>query len=167
MTQELYYKAMTSMELDEDAFKDIADAKDAPGKPKKASGTTSVGRLANLMSADVDAIWAGRDVILITFGIPAGTIVALVGLYKLTSWPALIGTAFMLILTPLPWRIAQFMGRTQQEVRKRQDSRISLLSEYLGSIRAIKYFAWEDAIIKKIDEARFAEQKQLWRISLL
>jgi ABC-type bacteriocin/lantibiotic exporter with double-glycine peptidase domain len=55
----------------------------------------------------------------------------------------------------------------QRKVKVAQDDRISLISEYFGAIRAIKYFAWEDAIIKQISDARGREQKDLWRISIL
>ncbi|KAH9904109.1 P-loop containing nucleoside triphosphate hydrolase protein [Xylariomycetidae sp. FL2044] len=166
LTQELYYKAMNSMELDDDAFAEIA----ATGKEKQApqkQQATSVGRLANLMSSDIDAITNARDLILITFGLPAGSIVALVGLYKIMDWPALVGVAFMVLLSPVPVLIGQRMVKVQRDLRKIQDARISVISEYLTSIRAIKYFAWEDAIIKKVNEIRVGEQRKIWRLDVL
>lgn len=62
LTQQLYYKAMTSMELEDDIFADKSDAKAKPGEVAKA---TSAGRLANLMSSDIDSIWQGRDMIMV------------------------------------------------------------------------------------------------------
>ncbi|KAJ2998943.1 hypothetical protein NUW58_g160 [Xylaria curta] len=165
LTQELYYKAMASMELDDEVFAEIA-ASGNDKRPKKQAATAS-GRLANLMSADVDAVWGGRDVVMILFGVPCGTVVVLTGLYKLLDWPALVGTAAMLALTPIPLFISRKMIGLQREMKQIQDSRISAVSEYLSSIRAIKYFAWEDAIIEKIEAIRRGEQKKIWGLNLL
>lgn len=167
LTQELYYKAMGSMELDDEVFAEIATSGNDKNKSKKPQAATASGRLANLMSADVDAVWAGKDIIMIIFGVPCGTIIVLIGLYKLMGWPALVGTAVMLALTPLPLLISQRMMGYQREMKLIQDSRISAVSEYLTSIRAIKYFAWEDAIIEKIEAIRRGEQKKIWGLNIL
>ncbi|KAI5919844.1 P-loop containing nucleoside triphosphate hydrolase protein [Camillea tinctor] len=166
LTQELYYKAMSSMELDDEVFAEIsATGQDKDGAKKQT--TTSTGRLANLMSADIDAIVYGRDAVMLSCGIPAGSIVALVGLYKILNWPALVGIVTMVLLSPLPILIGRSMVGIQRDMKKIQDSRISVISEYLASIRAIKYFAWEDAIIKKVNEIRHSEQKKIWRLNML
>ncbi|KAJ0117923.1 hypothetical protein J7T55_014373 [Diaporthe amygdali] len=161
MTQELYHRAMSSMELDGDVLND------AKGQEATAKKTTHAGQLQNLMSGDIDAIWQARDIVLIGIGAPTGTLVAFIGLYSILGWPALIGSALIVIAIPIPTYVAQLMGKSQRQVKATQDARISLISEYLGSIRAIKYFAWEDAMAKVIDNARDAEQKVLWRIAVL
>ncbi|KAI0132243.1 ABC transporter [Xylariales sp. AK1849] len=165
LTQELYYKAMDSMELDDEAFQDVASTE----KPKdgKAQTTTSTGRLANLMSADIDAITSGRDFVLMFAGLPPGSIVAMFGLYKMLSWPAAVGVAIMLVASPVGLTVAQRMVGLNRDLRKIQDSRISVISEYLASIRAIKYFAWENAIVKKVSDIRHTEQKKIWRINIM
>jgi len=168
LTQELYYKAMGSMELDDEVFADIAaSGNNDKDKPKKQQSTTASGRLANLMSADVDAVWGGRDIIMALFGVPCGTVFALAGLYKLLGWPALVGIVLMLALTPLPLLISRKMVGIQREMKQIQDARISAVSEYLASIRAIKYFAWEEAIIEKIEAIRRGEQKKIWGLNIL
>ncbi|KAI0186211.1 ATP-binding cassette transporter abc1 [Xylaria flabelliformis] len=166
LTQELYYKAIGSMELDDEAFAEISTSASDNNKPKKQAATAS-GRLANLMSADVDAVWQGRDIVLIIFGFPLGTTIVLVSLYELLDWPALVGIAAMLVLTPLLILISRKMMGLQREMKQIQDSRISAVSEYLSSIRAIKYFAWEDAIIEKIEAIRRGEQKKIWGLNIL
>ncbi|ROW09475.1 hypothetical protein VMCG_02441 [Cytospora schulzeri] len=161
MTQELYHRAMSSMELDGDILND------AKGQQATAKKTTHAGQLQNLMSGDIDAIWMARDVMMMWLGGPIGTAIAFAGLYRILGWPALVGSALMVLSVPIPAYIAQLMGKSQRQVKATQDARISLISEYLGSIKAIKYFAWEDATAKIIDNARNAEQKVLWRISVL
>ncbi|KAM6482454.1 P-loop containing nucleoside triphosphate hydrolase protein [Trichoderma sp. SZMC 28011] len=168
MTQELYHRALESMELEEDPFDIKAGGK--TDKEKEAQGaqkSTSAGRLANLMAADVDAVYRARDVILVSAGVPAGTIISLYGLYKMMGWVSLVGTAILLLATPISVYMGRQMYGAQRRVRKAQDTRISLVAEYLASIRAIKYFAWEDPITNRIIESRAAEQKELWRVAVL
>ncbi|KAK2006581.1 ABC transporter [Colletotrichum eremochloae] len=169
LTQELYHRAMGSMELEEDIFAPKGDSEKAQQKKdgKPGRSTTSAGRLANLMAADVQAIFGSRDIVMISMGVPTGTIIAFVGLYKMLGWPALVGTAILFLAAPMSIVVAQLMARQTRKARRAQDSRISLVSEYLASIRAVKYFAWEDAIIKTIEETRANEQRDLWRVSLI
>ncbi|KAK8059557.1 hypothetical protein PG996_009487 [Apiospora saccharicola] len=165
MTQELYYKAMGSMELDDDVFQEIS-ATDKGKSGEKKSQATATGRLANMMSADIDAITSGRDVMMIFVGIPIGTVVALVGMYKLLDWPALVGIAMMAVLSPAGLFLAQRMVGLQRKERQIQDSRISAITEYLTSIRAVKYFAWENAVVKRISQIRLGEQNLIWKVNI-
>ncbi|KAI1102274.1 ABC transporter [Jackrogersella minutella] len=165
LTQELYYKAMGSMELNDETFAEVAATDKEKEKNKQA--TNSTGRLANLMGADVDSIARGRDIVLVCCGVSSGSIVALIGLYKLLGWTALVGIATMLVLSPIPVLIARRMVGIQRDMKRIQDSRISVITEYLASIRAIKYFSWEDAIIKRVSEIRLSEQKKIWALNML
>ncbi|EXF78167.1 ABC transporter [Colletotrichum fioriniae PJ7] len=176
LTQELYHRAMGSMELEEDIFAPKPDGagdknKDKDKKKNKKDeeagrSTTSAGRLANLMAADVQAIFGARDVVMAGTGVPVGTILSVIGLYRMLGWPALVGTLILLLAAPVSVTISRLMGRLTRKARRAQDARISLVSEYLASIRAVKYFAWEDAIIETIEDARASEQRDLWRVSL-
>lgn len=160
-TQELYHRAMASMELEGDILND------AKGQEVTAKKSTYAGQLQNLMAGDIDAIYQARDVVMLGVGAPLGTILSFIGLYKIMGWPALVGAGLLVFSVPIPTYFAQLMGKSQRQMKATQDARISLISEYIGSIRAIKFFAWEDAMAAIVDSARGAEQKVLWRISLL
>ncbi|KAF4955936.1 hypothetical protein FSARC_11702 [Fusarium sarcochroum] len=167
-TQELYYTALDSMEMEEDPF----ELQSAGTEPSNKNGqtttkSTSAGRLANLMASDIDAIYRSRDIIQATIGTPVGTIISLVGMYRMMGWASLVGNAILFLATPLSIWLGRLMFYSQRRVRKAQDSRMSLVTEYLASLRAIKYFAWEDPITEKIIDARSAEQKELWRTSMI
>ena len=162
MTQELYHRALSSMELEDDAINDIATR----GSKEQRAQSTSEGRLANLMASDIDALCRARDALMGLVGVPITITLSIIGLYKIVGWTSLVGFAFLVLALPLPAWVARLMTTTQRKAKLAQDSRISLISEYLGAIKAIKYFSWEDAIIQRIQEARENEQKVLWRICL-
>ncbi|KAF5550499.1 ATP-binding protein cassette (ABC) transporter [Fusarium mexicanum] len=167
-TQELYYTALDSMEMEEDPFElQSGGAKLKSTSGQAAAKTTSAGRLANLMASDIDAIYRSRDIIQATIGTPVGTIISLIGMYRMMGWASLVGNAILFLATPLSIWLGRLMFYSQRRVRKAQDSRMSLVTEYLASLRAIKYFAWEDPITEKIINARSEEQKELWRTSMI
>lgn len=128
MTQELYHRAMASMELEGDMLND------AKGREVTAKKTTHAGQLQNLMSGDVDALWQARDIIMRGVAGPLGAIIAMIGLYKIMGWPALIGGIILVASVPIPLYIAKLMVNSQRQVKATQDARISLISEYLGSV---------------------------------
>ena len=168
MTQELYHRALESMELEEHLFKAMGNTKEAETKsPQQAAKPTSTGRLANLMAADIDAIFRARDIIIAIFGLPITTVISLIGLYLMMGWVSVIGILIMVLATPVSVILGRMMYVVQKRVRKAQDGRISMTTEYLSSIRAIKYLAWEDIIINKIDDARTTEQTALWQVVIL
>ncbi|KAG5917259.1 hypothetical protein E4U42_007319 [Claviceps africana] len=178
MTQELYQKALESMELEDDPFSKVFDDKDDDdddddnknnNNNNKAANTksTSAGRLANLMAADVDAIFRSRDMVMVLVGVPAGTLVSIVGLYRMLGWASVVGLSILALATPISVMLGKLMYHAQKRVRKAQDARISLVTEYLASIKVIKYFGWEKPVADRILHARGLEQKNLWDISVL
>ncbi|OBT53697.1 hypothetical protein VE04_06329 [Pseudogymnoascus sp. 24MN13] len=168
MTQELYHKALDSMELEECIFStDKNNSNGTTKQPKVAQKSSSTGRLANLMAADIDAIYGARDIIIAVVGVPIGTAISLGGLYKMMGWVSIVGIIIILLATPLSILLGRLMYKFQKRVRQAQDTRISLITEYIFSIRAIKFLAWEDAMTNKVDDARAIEQKWLWRVAIL
>ncbi|EQL02135.1 ABC transporter, transmembrane domain, type 1 [Ophiocordyceps sinensis CO18] len=167
MTQELYHKALQSMELEDDPFQPSSDDSNLGDDQDKAQKSTSAGRLANLMAADVDAIFRARDMIIVLVGVPSGTLISLIGLYKMLGWSSLVGIFVLSLAVPVSAWFGKMMYGTQKRIRKAQDARISLVTEYLASIRAIKYFAWEASITDKLVAARAVEQKGLWGLAVL
>lgn len=175
MTQELYQTAMASMELSSSVIRDLVGKKNARPKPaggavkgKKSSKTsTPAGQLANLMSSDIDAIFKARDFVTTVVSVPISCVFVCLGLFQLHGWPALVGFAVVLLSIALPLKTATWMSQAQRKVKRRQDHRISLVSEYVSLIRPIKYFAWEDVASRRIGEVRTKEQARLWTVALM
>lgn len=128
MTQELYHRAMASMELDGDVLNDTK------GRAITAKKTTQSGQLQNLMSGDIDAIYTARDFIIKAIAGPLGSIIAFTALYRIMNWPALVGGVILAASVPIPVYIARVMAKAQRQAKATQDARISLIAEYLGSV---------------------------------
>ena len=79
LTQELFHRAMASLEPEDDVINKIS-AKDDAGKIKSA--TTKAGRMANLMASDTESIVRARDIVQVGIGVPIGIIITVIGLYR-------------------------------------------------------------------------------------
>ncbi|KAG8422572.1 hypothetical protein J3459_010246 [Metarhizium acridum] len=55
----------------------------------------------------------------------------------------------------------------QESLKDVQDGRITVASEFLRSVRVVKYFGWEDMVVDLLKESRSVEQHHLWKIDLL
>lgn len=170
MTQELYHKALTSMELENDPFErklTMGGRGIESDRTTNTNRTRSAGRLVTLMAADIDAIFRARDVVIVAVGLPIGTFVSIIGMYRMLGWPAFVGLVFIILAAPISYWLGRLLYQRQRLARRAQDSRLSLVTEYLTSIRPIKYFGWEDAIIRNVVNSRAKEQKQLWHVAIL
>jgi len=85
ITQELYHKAMSSLEPEDDDTinQATATATDAAAG-KRQSATTKAGRMANLMASDTDSIVRARDIVRVGVGVPTGMVITVIGLYRVS-----------------------------------------------------------------------------------
>ena len=159
LVQEIYQTAMRSHIYDEsgEGFND--DGK-APSKGESKSGQAN---LTSLMSYDVDAIYNSRDIFYVATACPISTTLAMVFLYQMLGWPSLFGVLALVLMTPLPTLASRKVSRIQQSVMRATDVRLAKISEYLHSIRTIKYFGWEPAAANTINAVRGTEQRRLWK----
>jgi ABC-type multidrug transport system fused ATPase/permease subunit len=179
LVQEIFYRAMGRDEneamLDETTESQSANnghgdmlQQDSPPQVPKAGSKRNLkdGQIANLISYDVDAISEARDIFFCFIRGPIGITIAMALLYRMLGWSSIAGLVVMVLCFPFPTVFARSMSSVHTRAMKATDTRISRIIEYLPAIRTIKYFAWEHAMSEKIDEARQAEQRIMWRRSL-
>jgi len=142
------------------------DFTDSSASARQSKSSSSTGILVNLISTDVKTLMDARPVLMIISGVPIGRLTAIVGLYRVIGWPCFVGFAITALGSPVTTWIAHRVGIEQDGLKDAQDSRISAASEYLRSIRIIKYFGWEDTI-GLLNGARVKEQKHMWAIHML
>lgn len=155
LVQELYRTALRSHIYDSSV-----------DQSSKDTGKSGHANLTSLMSYDVDAIYNSRDIFFVGTGVPISVVIAMVFLYRMLGWPSLFGVLTLICLTPLPAMASRKVSRIQRSVMQATDARLSKISEYLNSIRSLKYFGWEQAALDQISETRAVEQRRLWRRSV-
>jgi len=113
-----------------------------------------------------DAITGNRDVFFFLISVPLGIAFSLAYLWILIGWSAFVGFLCMVVTFPIPTLLYLRYAKLQQAVLKRTDERLGVVGELLNSARVVKYFAWERAMMARIDEKRDAEQKLIWKRNL-
>ena len=132
------------------------------GLDDAAEGQVSSGAVINLMAidsfkvADITAymhfLWATT---------PVQVILSVVLLYRILGYSSIAGIGMMVILLPVYMFIARQFTKTQKKILAATDKRIDTTNEVLQNIRIIKFFAWEQRFISRIDEKRAMELKAL------
>lgn len=168
LVQEIYHTAMRSHIYDSSVQRPSSGPHKSAGKTQSSKDAPKSGQanLTSLMSYDVDAIYTSRDIFYVTTSGPISTSIAMVFLYQLLGWPSLFGVLALVCLTPLPALASRRISRIQQSVMRATDVRLSKISEYLNSIRTLKYFGWEPAAMNRINEVRGIEQRRLLKRSV-
>lgn len=83
-------------------------------------------------------------------------------LFLMIGWSALAGVAFLILISFLQGYLVKLLYPIQKEIQKASDVRVGLMTELVGSIRLIKYYAWEHNFLGKLDKARQAELDLIW-----
>lgn len=175
LIQELYAKAgrsydsgTTSSESTEDDAKKeiIGRVSSAVGKASSSPKRDGSDKISVLVAYDIDAICNSRDFVLVTVATPIEITIGMTFLYVLFGPCALITLAIMLASFPMATALSRRMSGYQQEVMRRADGRLAVISEYLNSIRTIKYLAWESVMAENIHAERRAEESMIWRRNL-
>eukprot|EP00127_Corallochytrium_limacisporum_P006558 Clim_evm30s230 gene=Clim_evmTU30s230 len=117
----------------------------------------TVGEIANLMSVDARKVQELSCYLPYLWTTPVQVCICMTGLYKVLGWPAFVGVALMVVLSPLQMLISMIYSHFQTLLMKRKDERMSVMNEILEGIRIIKLFAWEEDFIEKIEEVRRRE----------
>lgn len=165
LVQEIYHTAMRSHIYDSSVRRPSSAGHKTTGRSKEAPKSGQA-NLTSLMSYDVDAIYTSRDIFYVATSGPISTAIAMVFLYQMLGWPSLFGVLALVCLTPLPALASRKVSRIQQSVMLATDVRLSKISEYLNSIRTLKYFGWEPAARNRINEVRGIEQRRLLKRSV-
>ncbi|KII83783.1 hypothetical protein PLICRDRAFT_702353 [Plicaturopsis crispa FD-325 SS-3] len=131
--------------------KKAADKKDDP----KAGADT--GKIVNLMAGDANRIAQMVSGAYFIYGAPIEVIIGSIFLYQLLGWSAFAGFVVLVIGWPLNSLISKRSIRIQKGVLAARDKRMGVLNELIGSVKFIKFFAWEERWIQRALDSREVE----------
>ncbi|EIM80350.1 P-loop containing nucleoside triphosphate hydrolase protein [Stereum hirsutum FP-91666 SS1] len=138
-----------------------------PPTTAPATSKSLVGRMNNLISADLQSLGRSMDVLQILVSVPIGIIGSTIFLYKLLGWSALAGLGITLLGLPLPRFLAKLLQNVSREMAKKSDDRVELVTETLSVIRMVKMFGWERKMSESINEKRQVELEWLFKNKVL
>uniref|UniRef100_A0A8C6V795 ATP-binding cassette sub-family C member 10 n=2 Tax=Elapinae TaxID=42168 RepID=A0A8C6V795_NAJNA len=130
-----------------------------------ASFTT--GEIVNFMSTDTDRLVNFCFSFHELWSLPFQFAVTLYLLYQQVGIAFLGGLALAVLLVPINKVIANCIMEKNKEMLKHKDIRVKLMTELLGGMRVIKFYAWEPHFDARVKACRAKELKSLRAIKYL
>ncbi|KAF2734542.1 ATP-dependent bile acid permease [Polyplosphaeria fusca] len=124
---------------------------------KKKEDAASMGKILNLMRNDVYEVaqrfWDFPDIITK----PAGAIFATLLIWRMLGWACLLGVVALLASQTINVVIARFQIRFEIKRRVATDTKLQRTTQFIESIRHLRWYGWQDSWLKGILEARQTE----------
>ncbi|CBX90728.1 similar to ABC bile acid transporter [Plenodomus lingam JN3] len=133
-------------------------------KPKEATAkeekeAASMGKILNLMRNDVYEVaqrfWDFSDIITK----PAGAIFATLLIWRMLGWACLLGVLALGASQLFNIVIARYQVYFEKKRRAATDEKLQRTSQFIESIRHLRWYGWQGAWLEGILESR---QKELW-----
>ncbi|GAA6039699.1 hypothetical protein JCM8097_001359 [Rhodosporidiobolus ruineniae] len=138
-----------------------SDEDDEDEDEKKNPTFKSKSSITNLFSVDADrvsdfAVWSFS-----VYDAPVEILIGTLFLYSLIGYAALLGISVAVVFLPLNNWTSKGFTTTQDKLMATRDRRVGLMNEVLGSIRMIKFYAFEKPFEERVVKARADELHQL------
>ncbi|CAK5279437.1 unnamed protein product [Mycena citricolor] len=135
-----------------------SDSKEQEGATKSASDT---GKINNMMANDAENISLYVSICFILYTAPFQIAIGAYLLYQTLGWSAFTGFAAFFACWPLSDYLTKQGYKIGQERSKATDKRMAVVDELIGSVKFIKFFAWEEQWIGRVLSARAEELRWL------
>eukprot|EP00935_MAST-01C_sp_MAST-1C-sp1_P001017 g1017.t1 len=109
------------------------------------------------MSVDTERLFQAIPFLHFYWHTPLVFLGVLVQLWAIIGPSALAGILLMVGVFVLQRRMGRMVGQARRKLVKFTDQRVTLISELLRYIRAVKYFAWEEPMVQRVREVREKE----------
>ena len=125
----------------------------------------SIGKITNFAAQDSDNISSHLICLFEIWYLPLKLVMIFYLLYKYVGISFLAGIGFCILLIPINQVIAKKLHGYNDRLLTYRDSRLKLVHEVMGNMKSIKFFAWEEQFIEKIEKIRNLEIFELNRIA--
>ncbi|KAB8659324.1 hypothetical protein FH972_026213 [Carpinus fangiana] len=119
----------------------------------------SMGKILNLMRNDVYEVaqrfWEFPNIITK----PLGLIISVVLVWKLIGWPCLLGITTVIFVLSVNAFIAMFLLKIEKKRRKATDAKLQMTSQFVESIRHLRWYGWTSSWLERILASRQVELK--------
>lgn len=129
------------------------------GKEEKdeETGTASMGKILNLMRNDVYEIaqrfWEFSDIVVKPLGVIGSTLL----IWRMLGWSCLLGVLALAVTQLLSIIVARYQVYFEKKRRKATDEKLQRTTQFIDSIRHLRWYGWHEAWLKGILESRQAE----------
>uniref|UniRef100_A0A8P4GUH6 ABC-type glutathione-S-conjugate transporter n=1 Tax=Dicentrarchus labrax TaxID=13489 RepID=A0A8P4GUH6_DICLA len=127
----------------------------------------TLGEIINLVSADTQKLMDFVVYFNCIWVTPIEITLCFYFLWQLLGPPALAGIAAVVLIFPLNGFIAKVRSRLQEVQMNFMDGRIKLMNEILSGVKILKFYAWEEAFLRRVGVLRDGELHALKKSQIL
>uniref|UniRef100_A0A673B3B2 ABC-type glutathione-S-conjugate transporter n=1 Tax=Sphaeramia orbicularis TaxID=375764 RepID=A0A673B3B2_9TELE len=121
----------------------------------------TLGEIISLVSADVQKLMDFVVYVNSVWVAPIEIAFCFYFLWQLLGPPSLAGLSAVVLIFPLNGFIAKLRSRLQEVQMTFMDGRIKLMNEILSGVKILKFYAWEEAFLRRVGILREGELKAL------
>ncbi|XP_076020047.1 multidrug resistance-associated protein 1-like [Genypterus blacodes] len=127
----------------------------------------TMGEIINLVSADTQKLMDFVVYFNSVWAAPIEIAVCFYFLWQRLGPSALAGITAVLLIFPLNAVIAKMRSKLQEVQMKYMDGRLKVMNEILSGIRILKFYAWEEAFLRRVGVLREKELAALKKSQIL
>jgi ABC-type multidrug transport system fused ATPase/permease subunit len=124
---------------------------------EEESAAASMGKILNLMRNDVYEIaqrfWEFSDIVVKPLGVIGSTLL----IWRMLGWSCLLGVLALAVTQLLSVVVARYQVYFEKKRRKATDEKLQRTTQFIESIRHLRWYGWHEAWLKGILESRQAE----------
>ncbi|KAJ2115005.1 hypothetical protein IW146_002642 [Coemansia sp. RSA 922] len=150
-------KSTDDKEKDEDEDEDDA----APTAQAAADG-----KIMNLLTADFSKVSEVAAYLDNVYSLPLILFIGIWYMYLLLGVSALVGLSMSILYVPLSKMLFKYLTKVEEKLTSLSDERVTVITELLQGIKAVKLFGWESRFLEMVDERRERQLKYMWKLLL-
>ncbi|KAI9504498.1 P-loop containing nucleoside triphosphate hydrolase protein, partial [Coemansia spiralis] len=133
---------------------------------QNAASAAADGKVMNLLTADFQTIAEAAAYVDNVYSMPLTICIGIWYMYQILGISAFVGWSFICICVPISKILYTHLASLTVRINSLSDERISMISELLQGIKAVKLFGWESRFVQKIDEQRERQLEYTWKYFL-
>ncbi|KAJ2680603.1 hypothetical protein GGI25_000576 [Coemansia spiralis] len=138
------------------------DEEDVP----KASSAAADGKIMNLLTADFQRVTEVSAYLDNIYAMPLSLIIGIWYMYQMLGVSALVGLSLACVYAPLSKILFTRLTALEEKLNAVSDERVSMITELLQGIKAVKLFGWESRFVDNVDAQRERHLKYLWKVNV-
>jgi ABC-type multidrug transport system fused ATPase/permease subunit len=138
-------------------IRSLVSKKKKKEEKEEETAAASMGKILNLMRNDVYEIaqrfWEFSDIVVKPLGVIGSTLL----IWRMLGWSCLLGVLVLAVTQLLSVVVARYQVYFEKRRRKATDEKLQRTTEFIDSIRHLRWYGWHEAWLKGILESRLKE----------
>ncbi|KAJ2117298.1 hypothetical protein IW146_000871 [Coemansia sp. RSA 922] len=124
------------------------------------------GKIMNLLTADFSHVCEVFIYLDKSYSLPFILVLGIWYMYLLLGVSALVGLSMITLYIPLSKILFKYLARVEERLTSLSDERVTVITELLQGIKAVKLFGWESRFLEMVDERYERQLKCAWKFLL-